>query len=358
MIMAGYEFMDAKPFSNVYYTGIIRDSIGRKMSKTLGNSPDPLDLIAKYGADGLRFGLMLIAPQGQDILFDEKRCEVGRNFMNKLWNAARFIQMQNPGRTDYNAHDLKILFEMNEAITKVSTALDAYKFNEAAKELYDFVWGDFCDWYIEASKVAPNVPVLREVFNVILRLLHPFAPFITEELWRGEGSIQFAPWPQPREVAGTTPEHARKMDELYELVGAGRQLRNDYNVKSKKQIAFVIRPSADEEFFRAELASLTFFLNAEQITIDPVYVPQGVAPSLVTKAATIFMVGAVNVEQERQRLTKQLADIEKQLAGTEAQLANENFIQHADPIAVQRASDKLATLREQRGKVAALLQAL
>ena len=137
MIMAGYEFMDEKPFGNVYFTGIIRDAIGRKMSKSLGNSPDPLDLIAKYGADGLRFGLMLIAPQGQDILFDEKRCEVGRNFMNKLWNAARFIQMQRASCTGFqpvgngkpanrleacstfNAHDLKILFEMNDAITKV-----------------------------------------------------------------------------------------------------------------------------------------------------------------------------------------------------------------------------------------------
>jgi valyl-tRNA synthetase len=365
MIMAGYEFMDAKPFSNVYYTGIIRDSIGRKMSKSLGNSPDPLDLIAKYGADGLRFGLMLIAPQGQDILFDEKRCEVGRNFMNKLWNAARFIQMQraaNPPPRAHNAHDLKVLFEMNEAITKVSAALDAYKFNEAAKELYDFVWGDFCDWYIEASKVAPNIAVLDEVFGVVLRLLHPFAPFITEELWRGMGysddTIQFAAWPQPREVAGTNPEHARKVDELYELVSAGRQLRNDYNVEPKKKLTFVIKPSDGEEFFRAESASLSLFLNAEQITIDRAYTPQGLAPSLVTKAATLFMVGAVDVEQERARLTKQLADIEKQLTGTEAKLANENFVQRAAPIAVQRERDKLATLREQREKVTALLQAL
>src|SRR5207249_3384446 len=149
-------------------------------------------------------------------------------FMNKVWNSARFIQMQKPGRTDLNAHDLKILFEMNDAITKVTAALDAYKFNEAAKELYDFVWGDFCDWYIEASKVAPNVDVLHEVFRVILRLLHPFAPFITEELWRDERSIQFASWPQPRETPGATVELAGKVEALYELVCAGRQLRNDY----------------------------------------------------------------------------------------------------------------------------------
>ncbi|MCG3150000.1 MAG: Valine--tRNA ligase [Verrucomicrobiae bacterium] len=352
MIMAGYEYTDTKPFSNVYFTGIIRDAQGRKMSKSLGNSPDPLDLIAKYGADGLRFGLMLIAPQGQDILFDEKRCEVGRNFMNKLWNAARFIQMQQPGRTDHNAHDLKILFEMNDAITKVTAALDAYKFSEATKELYDFVWGDFCDWYIEASKVSPNVTVLNEVFNVILRLLHPFAPFITEELWRGTGTIQFAPWPTVREIPGATAAHAGKMDELYAVIGAGRQLRNDYNLEPKKRLTFVIKTG--EEIFLKEVASLEKFLNAD-ITVNAAYTPTGVTPSLVTKTATVFMVGAVDAAQERQRLTKQLADIEKQLTGTEAKLANENFVAKAAPVAVQREREKLAMLREQKDKLQALL---
>jgi valyl-tRNA synthetase len=353
MIMAGYEYTDTKPFSNVYFTGIIRDAQGRKMSKSLGNSPDPLDLISKYGADGLRFGLMLIAPQGQDILFDEKRCEVGRNFMNKLWNAARFIQMQKPGRSDLNAHDFKVLFEMNDAITKVSAALEAYKFNEAAKELYDFVWGDFCDWYIEASKLAPNVPVLAEVFRVILRLLHPFAPFITEELWGSEGTIQFSSWPTPRPVAGATAEHAGKMDELYELIGAGRQLRNDYGIEPKKPLKFAIK--TDDDFFSREIASLKMFLNAEEVVIDRNYTPTGVSPSVVMKAATIFMVGAVDMAQERQRLTKQLADIEKQLAATEAKLANESFVAKAAPVAVQRERDKLATLREQQAKVRVLL---
>ncbi len=361
MIMAGYEYTDAKPFSNVYFTGIIRDAQGRKMSKSLGNSPDPLDLIAKYGADGLRFGLMLIAPQGQDILFDEKRCEVGRNFMNKLWNAARFIQMQraaNPPARPHNAHDLKILFEMNEAITKVSADLDSYRFNEAAKELYDFVWGDFCDWYIEASKAAPNLPVLDEVYSVILRLLHPYAPFITEELWRGEGSIQFAPWPVQRSIPNATAEHAGRMDELYAVIGAGRQLRNDYGIEPKEKLVFVIKPSADDDFVRAQIDSLKLFLTAEEITIERSYVPTGLAPSLVTKAATIFMVGAVDVAREGQRLTKQLAELEKQLAATEAKLTNDNFVAKAAPVAVQRERAKLATLREQKDKIQSLLDKL
>ncbi len=362
MIMAGYEFMDAKPFSNVYYTGIIRDAIGRKMSKSLGNSPDPLDLIAKYGADGLRFGLMLIAPQGQDILFDEKRCEVGRNFMNKLWNAARFIQMQraaNVGAASaprpLNAHDHRVLHEMNETIMKVSAALDAYKFNEAAKELYDFVWGDFCDWYIEASKVSANIAVLDEVFSVILRLLHPFAPFITEELWRGEGSIQFAPWPQ---VKATNISLVLETQALYAAVTAGRQLRSDNSVDPKKKVQFVIKPGKYAEFFRSETAFLAGILNAESVAIDKRYTPTGLTPSLVTTDATIFLVGAVDPAAERQKLTKQLAEIEKQITGTEAKLANQNFIQRAAPIAVRRERDKLAMLREQREKVTTLLRAL
>jgi valyl-tRNA synthetase len=355
MIMAGYEFMGEKPFANVYFTGIIRDAQGRKMSKSLGNSPDPLDLIAKYGADGLRFGLMLIAPQGQDILFDEKRCEVGRNFMNKLWNAARFIQMQraaNPPSRPLNAHDHRILHELNEAIIKVSAALDGYRFNEAARELYDFVWGDFCDWYIEASKVSPNIPVLEEVLNTILRLLHPFAPFITEELWRGETTIQFAPWPVPREDTG---QFVAETDALYAVVTAGRQLRSDNAVDPKKKVQFVIKPGKYADFFRSERAFLTGILNAESVTIDEHYTPTGLTPSLVTTHATIFLVGAVDPVAEKQKLTKQLADVEKQIAGTEAKLANENFIRRAAPVAVQRERDKLAALQEQRAKLQALL---
>ena len=365
MIMAGYEYMGEKPFSNVYFTGIIRDAQGRKMSKSLGNSPDPLDLIAKYGADGLRFGLMLIAPQGQDILFDEKRCEVGRNFMNKLWNAARFIQMQraaNPPSRALNAHDLNVLGELSSTVAKANSHLDSYKFNEAAKELYDFVWGDFCDWYIEASKTSPNIVVLDRVFMTILKMLHPFAPFITEELWRGMGfgseTIQFAPWPNDPTVDGAAIDIMPKVQDLYGVVTAGRQLRNDYSIDPRKKVAFVIKPSRCEDFFNAEIPFLSQILTAETMTIDARYTADGLTPSLVTQAATVFMVGAVDVAQERARLTKQLADIEKQLAATDAKLDNANFVAKAAPIAVEREREKQNTLREQREKVQALLGVL
>jgi valyl-tRNA synthetase len=298
-------------------------------------------------------------------LFDEKRCEVGRNFMNKLWNAARFIQMQraaNPSARPPNAHDQHILGALANTVSRVATSLDAYKFNEAAKQLYDFVWGDFCDWYIEASKVSPNIAVLDTVFGTTLRMLHPFAPFITEELWHGMGygseTIQFASWPKADVVDAATIDIMPKVQDLYGIVTAGRQLRSDYGIEPRQKVSFVIKPSRHSDFITTEIPFLTQILSAENLTIEPDYQPTGLTPSLVTQAATVFMVGAVDPKAERERLTKQLADTEKQLAATEAKLANESFTSRAAPIAVQRERDRQQQLREQREKVQALLRAL
>ena len=365
MIMAGYEFTGEKPFANVYYTGLVRDAIGRKMSKSLGNSPDPLDLIAKYGADGLRFGLMLIAPQGQDILFDEKRCEVGRNFMNKVWNAARFIQMQratNPPAASLNIHDRKILFEANEAIGEVNAALDGYRFNEAAKELYDFVWSDFCDWYIETSKAAPNLRVLDDVFSIVLRMLHPFAPHITEELWHGMGcgadTIMFETWPTSPLTDAASPELAAQVDSLYDVIRAGRQLRGDYKIEPKRKVRFAVKPNGDEAFFRSSANSIQLLLGAEEVVIDRAYAPQGVTPSTVTAAATIFMVGAVDVETERARLTKELDRIRKDLEHTEAKLNNPSFRDRAPADKVAEQEARKTETQERIAKLESALKAL
>jgi len=259
MIMASYEFMGDLPFQNVYFTGIIRDKQGRKMSKSLGNSPDPLDLIGKFGADALRFGTMRSAPLGQDILFDEQNVELGRNFCNKLWNACRFRQMMSsaavpaaPGlegkatesRRDacatfevqgeinpqlLTSDDKWILLKLDQAIREITNAFAEYKFSEATATLYRFFWSEYCDWYVEASKAvltsrdaksetqdprdakhrANTLAVIDFVLSHTLRLFHPFLPFITEELWHGMGyaedmpenqggqTIMFAPWPKP-----------------------------------------------------------------------------------------------------------------------------------------------------------------
>src|SRR5438128_2400575 len=212
MIMAGYEYMGERPFNNVYFTGIIRDKLGRKMSKMLGNSPDPLELIAKYGADALRFGTMRSAPLGQDVLFDEKDVELGRNFCNKLWNACRFRQLQG-GEVQaeiapelLSSYDKWILLKLDQAIGEITTAFAEYRFNEVTQTLYRFFWSEYCDWYVEASKAvlarpdtaeagtdesaarrANSLAVLDFVLSHTLRLFHPFLPFITEELWHGMG---------------------------------------------------------------------------------------------------------------------------------------------------------------------------
>ena len=201
--MAGYYFIGEKPFSNVYFNGIIRDSQGRKMSKSLGNSPDPVELINKYGADALRVGLLVIAPQGLDILFSEDKVEHGRNFMNKLWNSARFIllniddtEVADLDSIKYNDLDITdkwILSSLNKTIQKVDSAYDNYKMNDAVKDVYNFVYNDFCDWYLEFSKsrlygkddgdCKKNLVVATHVLKTILKLLHPYTPFITEEIW-------------------------------------------------------------------------------------------------------------------------------------------------------------------------------
>ena len=202
MIMTGYEFLGKKPFSDVYFTSILRDDTGKKLSKSLGNSPDPLDLFDEYGTDAVRFGIMLMAPQGLDVLFSKDRLEIGRNFMNKLWNACRFIEMNTPGswsndfvveQDDLELADKWILNQLFNSIEKYNKQLDRLHFNEAAKVLYDFVWNDFCDWYIEIAKTrfySENVEskmitysTCLKCIRIILPLMHPFTPFITEELW-------------------------------------------------------------------------------------------------------------------------------------------------------------------------------
>src|SRR5712692_1846864 len=234
MIIAGLEFKPGKsdrdednvPFRDVYFTGLIRDKEGRKMSKSLGNSPDPLDLIDKYGADGLRFGLMRIAPSGQDIRFDEKQIEEGRNFATKLWNAARFRQMHGPSNpqvvieelTNLSAFANDVVAKLDAAISRTEAAYEEYSFNQVAQLLYEFVWSDFCDRFLEAAKTyivdgdssakKTHLAVIDYVFSAVLRLLHPLMPHLTEELWQMMGflaendgkSLDFTPIPTESEL--------------------------------------------------------------------------------------------------------------------------------------------------------------
>jgi valyl-tRNA synthetase len=385
MIMAGLEYTGQAPFRDVFFTGLIRDGQGRKMSKSLGNSPDPLDLIGKYGADGLRFGLMRIAPSGQDIRYDEKQIEEGRNFANKLWNACRFRQMQG-GETEgeinpavLTSDDKWILLRLDAAIRAVTQALEAYNFSEAAQALYRFFWSEFCDWYLEASKAnlaterkANALAVIDFILGHTLRLFHPFLPFITEELWhalgfnvdlpdnQGANTIQFASWPHPldddfKRHYGLTPDDEQFANAKYETVTAGRRLRRDFNIASNKRVAFILKPSAplaDEE-----AAALHILLNAERLDFPQGYeAPKG-TPTALTPLGELYLPleGLIDVEAEWQRLGKEITKTEAELVTVRKKLGNENFVSNAPGAVVaehrQREKDfaeRLAQLERMR----------
>ncbi|MCB1225042.1 MAG: class I tRNA ligase family protein, partial [Verrucomicrobiales bacterium] len=358
MIMAGYEWMGGMPFKNVYFTGIIRDKTGRKMSKSLGNSPDPLDLMAKYSADALRFGIMRSAPLGQDILFDEKNVELGRNFCTKLWNAARFRQMQG-GATEteidptlLTSDDKWILLRLNRAIEEVTTSLEEYRFSDAAATLYRFFWTEYCDWYVEASKAvlqgsdarrkANTLAVMDFVLSHTLRLFHPFLPFISEELWHGMGfnadmpanqggqSIMHAPWPKPLDADeqahfGLLPEDEDAANAKYETVTLGRGLKSSFNLPNNKRVRYVLKPA--QELAPHDVEVLRNLLQAEPLDVDANAAPAKGTPAILTPLGELMLPleGLIDVEAERARLDKEIGKAEAELAKVRAKLADEKF---------------------------------
>jgi valyl-tRNA synthetase len=392
MIMAGYEYMGEMPFRNVYFTGIIRDKLGRKMSKTLGNSPDPLELIAKYSADALRFGTMRSAPLGQDVLFDEKDVELGRNFCNKLWNACRFRQMQGgeaEGEIDprlLTSDDKWILLRLDRAIREISDALAEYRFNEAAQVLYRFFWGEFCDWYLEASKAVaasihpgqkPNTLAVTDfVLSHTLRLFHPFLPFITEELWHGLGfnrdlpadqggeSIMQSHWPKPldqqfKEHYGLDESDERFVNAKYELVTQARNLRREANIPSSKKVKFVFRP-ANPPWPEHEAEVMKVLLNAEVFQVSSDYQPPKGTPTVHSPLGELYMPleGLVDVAAEKARLAKELGKIAVEIEKVQQKLINPNFVQKVPPAVLEEHRKRLADWQAKEQQVQNSLAAL
>jgi len=380
MIIAGLEFKPGKseriedniPFRDVFFTGLIRDKQGRKMSKSLGNSPDPLELIDKYGADGLRFGLMRIAPSGQDIRFDEKQIEEGRNFATKLWNAVRFRQMHGPSEAmpkidnqQLSIFAVEVLARLNETIDAVETAYREYRFNEVAQRLYDFFWSDYCDWFVEAAKTGifgedeakkkSALAVMDVVLSAFLRLLHPYMPHITEELWSllgfGKGSIQFAL--PPGKVALDDVDLAKKrkgVSAIYELVEAGRNLRAEAKIPSNKKANFVLRTNSSD--IEPELTTITRLLNAEQVELDRQYKGAAGVPVAVTALGEIFLVvSGGDKATERERLDKEIAKIEAELRTVEGKLKNKSFVDRAPAVVVEEHRQRKKDFSEQLAKL-------
>ena len=385
MIIAGLEFKPGKsstiedniPFHHVFFTSIVRDQLGRKMSKSLGNSPDPLELIDKYGADGLRFGLMRIAPTGQDIRFDEKQIEEGRNFATKLWNVARFRQMHgasNPApKIDTQALSIfavEVLARLNETIDAIEDAYREYQFNIVAQRLYDFVWSDYCDWFVEAAKTdifgedeakkKSALAVMDFALSAILRLLHPFMPHITEELWCllgfGKDSIQFAAPPQKSALddVADVPGKRELVSAIYRTVQAGRNLRAEANLPLNNKIRVILRTESKAIF--NQIPTLMRFLNAEEVELNPKYKAQAGNPVAITPLGEIFLaIDAADKARERERLDKEIAKVENDLRTVKAKLQNSSFVDRA-PVAVveehrRRLGDftvQLAKLRQAR----------
>jgi valyl-tRNA synthetase len=391
MIMAGYEYMGELPFKNVYFTGIIRDKQGRKMSKTLGNSPDPLVLIAQYGADALRFGTMRSAPLGQDVLFDEKDVELGRNFCNKLWNACRFRQMQGgevQGEIDSSkltTDDKWILLKLNEAIREITEALNSYNFSVAVQALYRFFWNEYCDWYVEASKAvffgtdevrkANTLAVIDFVLSHTIRLFHPFLPFITEELWHGMGyatdmpddqggkTIMNAPWPKPfdadfRDAYSLDDCYLEFATQKYEVVTQGRNLRRVGNIQAGKKVKFVLKPTREVLPHDAEVIKI--LLNAEAIEINESYAAKKGTPTAHTPFGELFLPldGLIDVEAEKVRLSKELEKITTEIGKVEQKLANPAFTQKVPANVLLEHQQRLTDWQGKLAHVKAALEAL
>lgn len=357
MIMAGYEYEHKLPFRNVYFTGIVRDKIGRKMSKSLGNSPDALELIKTYGADGVRMGLMLAAPAGNDILYDDALCEQGRNFNNKIWNAFRLVKGWNVDETLPQPQTATIAIEwfdaqLNRTLEEVKDLFGKYRLSEALMAIYKLFWDEFSSWYLEMVKPAYQQPIDRKTydatlryFDALLRMLHPFMPFITEELWqhlydRKEGeSIMTARMPEPQPV---DMEIINRFETTKLVVAGIRTIRLQKGISNKEQLTLQIIGAHDH----SNDCILTKMTNLA--TIETIEEKDPAAASFRVHATeyAIPMSNAIDVEAELKKLEAELKYAQGFLKTVMGKLGNERFVQNAPEAVVAMERKKKADAEE------------
>lgn len=362
MIIAGLHFQNNIPFKDVYFTSVIRDLQGRKMSKSLGNSPDPLEVIKEYGADALRFTVIYLAPLGQDVLFSTDKCEIGRNFANKIWNAGRFLLMnkenisldENLINANKDFVDDWILSRLHSTIDEFNKAMNKFEINLASKIIYSFVWNDFCDWYIELSKIKlysdnkeiQSAALTRAliIFEQLLKLVHPFMPFITEELWQliserknGE-SISTSAFPKFN--SSYLNEDAEfEMENLKQIVTSIRNIRGEMNIPPSKMITILMNSESIPDYSLNYIKKLT---RAEKINIDKNLSKPKASASAVLKNYEIFipLEGLIDLDTERQRLQKEISRIENSLNGIEKKFSNPNFMNNAPREIIEKEKSK------------------
>lgn len=352
MIVAGYEYMNDKPFGSVYFTGIVRDKIGRKMSKSLGNSPDPLDLIATYGADGVRMGMMLAAPAGNDILYDDKLCEQGRNFCNKIWNAFRLVkgwETADIAQPEYAEQATKWFNEkLNETLVEVKDLFSKFRLSEALMAVYRLFWDEFSSWYLEMIKPAYGQPIDKktygmtlEYFDALLRLLHPFMPFITEELWqhlaeRKEGeSIMNALIPQSREIDQNVLD---AMERAKEVVIGVRGVRAAKNIAPKEKLELNVLGEFDSSLYAVieKLANLSSINSTTEKDASAASFMVG------TTEFNVPLANNIDVEAEIAKLSKDLEYYKGFRESVLKKLSNERFVNNAPAAVVEGERRKLA----------------
>jgi valyl-tRNA synthetase len=376
MIMSGLEFMGKEPFNQVYIHGIVRDDTGAKMSKSLGNAVDPIQIIDEYGADALRYAIISITAEGQDVYCSKEKFELGRNFANKIWNAARFIAMnrkksakRTPTASQLSAADRWILSKLNRTIEKVTAALEKSRFNEAAGIYYDFFWHEFCDWYIEIVKARLDQPavqwVLTEVLEKFLRLAHPMMPFITEEIWQtlphAGKSIMIADWPVVDKKRLDEAVES-EMDLIIGEIQAIRNVRSAWQINPKDSVKVVVKAQRDKELkvlqaysdIIAQMAKVSSLQMGKKLMR-----PKESAVASIGRVETyVILSGLVDVQVERQRIEIALGDVEKMIKGTEGRLANQDFVNKAPKEVVQKERQKVEELINRRSRLLDNLRAL
>ena len=371
MIMAGYEYRSAEPFRNVYFTGIVRDKIGRKMSKQLGNSPDPLDLIEQYGADGVRLAMLMSSSAGNDVMFDEALCEQGRNFGNKIWNAYRLLngwQIDPALATSENNRLAVEWFDevLSRTLREVESDFKQYRISEACMSLYKLFWDEFSGVYLELVKPAygepidaPTMEATKRFFDALMRTLHPFMPFITEEIWqdlapRAEGeSICVAQMPAASEEK---PGILARFELAREVISAVRNIRNQKNLPRKE--ALTLRVVVDENY-PTELAPVIIKM-ANLDKIEPTTEKDAAAAAFIVKTTQYFvpLAGMIDTEAERAKLEQDLAYYEGFLKSVMAKLSNERFVQNAPEKVVANERAKKSDAEAKIAAIKAQLEAL
>ena len=353
MIMSGFEFMGDLPFKDVYFTSILRDETGKKFSKSLGNSPDPITLFDEYGTDAVRFGIMLMAPQGLDVLFSSKGLEVGRNFINKLWNASRFVLMNIEDdisdellENNLRLPELWILNRLQIAIERVNKHLDNFNFNEAAKVIYEFTWSDYCDWYIEIAKTSFNINnesytntvkiISKYVLRNIIILLHPYAPFVTEEIWskikkQGDSDLIITSWPSvDKKWINKSSDH--EMEILKNLISSVRTIRSQMNVPPSKFCNMVVQCNTKQKAilnsYSLIIESLAKIDNIE-MTEDAKKPSQSATAIVDNMEIFIPLDGIIDFDLEKDRLQKRINELKMHLVNVKKKLENKDFLNRA-----------------------------